>query len=159
MRNVELPSRTLTNPSPLCRPRFNLQNLALYQKNLPVSRNARQRRVLSQDFLFSIMNHGSRQPTDSVAPPIRHSRCRCASNGVSVNGRTSTHCGQRKLTMIRTMDLVYRIIALGLLGVAEHRGWSLNSVNEIKNVPKSVRDNPGSYRSVYGYYHHYTGGK
>jgi hypothetical protein len=29
----------------------------------------------------------------------------------------------------------------------------------MKNVPKSVRDNPGSYRSVYGFYHHYTGGK
>jgi len=26
-------------------------------------------------------------------------------------------------------------------------------------VPRSIRDNPGSYRSVYGYYHHYTGGK
>ena len=61
--------------------------------------------------------------------------------------------------MIRNLYLVYGIIVLGLLGVAEYRGWSLNSVNEIKNVPKSVRDNPGSYRSAYGYYHHYTGGK
>jgi len=48
---------------------------------------------------------------------------------------------------------------LGTLATAEYRGWSLNSVDEVKNVPRSVRDNPGSYRSVYGYYHHYTGGK
>lgn len=61
--------------------------------------------------------------------------------------------------MIRKIYFVYGIIVLVLLGVSEYRGWSLNSVNEIKNVPKSVRDNPGSYRSVYGYYHHYTGGK
>lgn len=61
--------------------------------------------------------------------------------------------------MIRNIYLLYGLIVLGLFGTAEYRGWSLNSVSEIKNVPKSVRDNPGSYRSVYGYYHHYTGGK
>jgi hypothetical protein len=61
--------------------------------------------------------------------------------------------------MIRNVYLVYGIIVLGLLGVAEYRGWSLDSVNQLKNVPKSVRDNPGSYRSVYSGYHHYTGGK
>ena len=42
---------------------------------------------------------------------------------------------------------------------AEYRGWSLDTIEEVKNVPKSVRDNPGSYRSVYSGYHHYTGGK
>jgi hypothetical protein len=26
-------------------------------------------------------------------------------------------------------------------------------------VPRSIRDNPGSYRSIYSSYHHYTGGK
>jgi len=41
----------------------------------------------------------------------------------------------------------------------QYRGWSLDTINQLKNVPKSVRDNPGSYRSVYGGYHHYTGGK
>lgn len=58
-----------------------------------------------------------------------------------------------------TLYLVYGVIILGLLGTAEYRGWSLNSVDEVKNVPRSVRDNPGSYRSVYSVYHHYTGGK
>ena len=61
--------------------------------------------------------------------------------------------------MMRNMYLLYGIIVLALLGVAEYRGWSFNSVNEIKTVPRSVRDNPGSYRSVYSGYHHYTGGK
>jgi hypothetical protein len=55
--------------------------------------------------------------------------------------------------------LLYGMIVLGTLGVSQYRGWSLNSISEVKNVPKSVRDNPGSYRSVYSSYHHYTGGK
>lgn len=61
--------------------------------------------------------------------------------------------------MIRTLFLVYGMAVLATVGLAEYRGWSLNRVDEVLNVPKSVRDNPGSYRSVYGYYHHYTGGK
>ncbi|UWZ85860.1 hypothetical protein [Occallatibacter riparius] len=61
--------------------------------------------------------------------------------------------------MIRQLFFVYGIAVLAVLGFAEYRGWSLNRVDQIPNVPKSVRDNPGSYRSVYGYYHHYTGGK
>jgi len=55
--------------------------------------------------------------------------------------------------------LAYGIIVLALLAVGQYRGFSFNSVNEVRNVPRSVRDNPGSYRSVYGSYHHYTGGK
>jgi hypothetical protein len=61
--------------------------------------------------------------------------------------------------MIRNLYILYGIIVLGTLATAEYRGWSLDSVNEVKNVPRSVRDNPGSYRSVYSSYHHYTGGK
>ena len=61
--------------------------------------------------------------------------------------------------MIRTLFLIYGIAVLATVGLAQYRGWSLNRVDEVRNVPKSVRDNPGSYRSVYGYYHHYTGGK
>ena len=61
--------------------------------------------------------------------------------------------------MIRRLFFLYGIAVLGVLAFAEYRGWSLNRVDQIPNVPKSVRDNPGSYRSVYGYYHHYTGGK
>ncbi len=61
--------------------------------------------------------------------------------------------------MMRNLYILYGVIVLGTLGMAEYRGWSLDSVDEVKNVPRSVRDIPGSYRSVYGYYHHYTGGK
>jgi hypothetical protein len=61
--------------------------------------------------------------------------------------------------MIRRIFLIYGIVVLAAASLAEYRGWSLNRVDEVPNVPKSVRDNPGSYRSVYGYYHHYTGGK
>ena len=56
--------------------------------------------------------------------------------------------------MIRTLFLIYGMAVLATVGLAEYRGWSLNRVDEVLNVPKSVRDNPGSYRSVYGYYHH-----
>lgn len=55
--------------------------------------------------------------------------------------------------------LIYGLMVLAALVVGEYRGYSFGSVNEVKNVPRSVRDNPGSYRSVYSSYHHYTGGK
>lgn len=61
--------------------------------------------------------------------------------------------------MIRSLYVLYGLIVLLGAGAAEYRGWSLATVNEVKNVPRSVRDNPGSYRSVYSSYHHYTGGK
>jgi len=61
--------------------------------------------------------------------------------------------------MIRSMFLVYGLAVLAAVSLAEYRGWSLDRVDEVLNVPRSVRDNPGSYRSVYSSYHHYTGGK
>ena len=61
--------------------------------------------------------------------------------------------------MIRTLYLVYGAGVMLALGVAQFQGWSLARVNEVKNVPRSIRDNPGAYRSIYSSYHHYTGGK
>jgi hypothetical protein len=61
--------------------------------------------------------------------------------------------------MMRNLFLIYGIAVLATVFLAEYRGWSLNRVDQVLNVPKSVRDNPGSYRSVYNSYHHYTGGK
>ena len=55
--------------------------------------------------------------------------------------------------------LGYGVILLGLVSFAEYRGWSFLSVNQVKNVPKSVRDNPGAYRSHYGFYPRHIGGK
>jgi hypothetical protein len=51
--------------------------------------------------------------------------------------------------------LIYGIAVVALLGA----GAYFTSDNEVKNVPRSIRDNPGSYRSIYAGYHHYTGGK
>jgi hypothetical protein len=61
--------------------------------------------------------------------------------------------------MFRKLYLAYGVLILGSVGYAQYRGMSLDSMNQLKNVPRSVRDNPGSYRSVYSGYHHYTGGK
>jgi hypothetical protein len=55
--------------------------------------------------------------------------------------------------------LAYGFAVLSLVGWAEYRGWSFSRVNEIRNVPKSVRDNPGSYRSHYWGYPRFFGGK
>jgi len=61
--------------------------------------------------------------------------------------------------MFRKFYLLYGFLTLGTAAFGQYRGWSLDTINQLKNVPKSGRDNPGSYRSVYGFYHHYTGGK
>ena len=61
--------------------------------------------------------------------------------------------------MFRKFYLLYGFLTLGTAAFGQYRGWSLDTVNQVKNVPKSVRDNPGSYRAVYAGYHHYTGGK
>lgn len=55
--------------------------------------------------------------------------------------------------------LAYGVLLLGLLGVAEYRGWSLLGVNEVKDVPRTVRDNPGAYRSHFRSFPRYIGGK
>jgi hypothetical protein len=55
--------------------------------------------------------------------------------------------------------LIYGIATVLLLGAGAYRGWSFTSVSEVKDLPMSIRDNPGSYRSIYSSYHHYTGGK
>jgi hypothetical protein len=61
--------------------------------------------------------------------------------------------------MFRRFYLLYGLLTLSTAAYGQYRGWSLDTVNQLKNVPKSVRDNPGSYRAVYAGYHHYTGGK
>ena len=55
--------------------------------------------------------------------------------------------------------LLYGVFLLGLTGVAEYRGWSFSSVNQQKVLLKTIRDNPGAYRSTYGGYSRYIGGK
>ena len=55
--------------------------------------------------------------------------------------------------------LIYGLLLLTGTMLAEYRGWSLSRVDQVKNVPKTVRDNPGAYRSHYGFYPRYVGGK
>jgi hypothetical protein len=55
--------------------------------------------------------------------------------------------------------LPYGILVLGLVGFSEYRGFSFLRVNQVQNVPKTVRDNPGAYRSHYAYFTRYIGGK
>ena len=59
--------------------------------------------------------------------------------------------------------MLYGVLLLAWMASAAYRGAPFIGarVNEVKNVPKTVRDNPGVYRSIYaGYaYSHYSGGK
>jgi hypothetical protein len=61
--------------------------------------------------------------------------------------------------MLRSLYLTYGLIVLAGLGYAEYRGLSVTPIDEVKNVPKSIRDNPGAYRAHYASYHRYSGGK
>ena len=55
--------------------------------------------------------------------------------------------------------VIYGALLLGVTGVAEYRGWSFSSGNQQRVLPKSIRDNPSAYRSSYGGYSRYIGGK
>lgn len=57
---------------------------------------------------------------------------------------------------------LYRWYGLGIVAFmawAVFTGWGWADVDEVKQVPKSVRDNPGAYRAHYRTYHRYYGGK
>ena len=47
---------------------------------------------------------------------------------------------------------LFGLLLVSTLGFAEYRGWSLLRPTEVKNVPRTVRDNPGSYRPHYTYF-------
>jgi hypothetical protein len=44
---------------------------------------------------------------------------------------------------------LWAIAVLGLLGYGQYVGWSFTTVTEAKTNPRSVRNNPGSYRPSY----------
>lgn len=54
---------------------------------------------------------------------------------------------------------LYGLVVLALSGGAQWMGYGLSSATEVKNVPKSVRENPGVYRSHYGWLPRWFGGK
>ena len=55
--------------------------------------------------------------------------------------------------------LLYGLSLLSVATVAEYKGWAVFRPDEVKGVPKTIRDNPGTYRSIYTGYSRYSGGK
>jgi hypothetical protein len=45
--------------------------------------------------------------------------------------------------------VVFASLVLLVLLTADLRGWSFTKTTEVLNVPRTVRDNPGSYRPIY----------
>ena len=44
---------------------------------------------------------------------------------------------------------VFGALLIALILAAEVRGWTPMRPTEVKNVPRSIRDNPGAYRPHY----------
>jgi hypothetical protein len=61
--------------------------------------------------------------------------------------------------MKNPLYLAYGVVVLALSGWMQSRGTSASDVTEVKNVPRSVRDNPGVYRSHYAYLPRWFRGK
>lgn len=61
--------------------------------------------------------------------------------------------------MTHPFYLGFGILLLLLVGAQQYTGWSPLLYQEVRNVPKSVRDNPGVYRSHYAGFPRYFGGK
>jgi hypothetical protein len=55
--------------------------------------------------------------------------------------------------MIRLFSL-FASLVLALFAYATYTGAGISSYSEIKDVPKSIRNNPGVYRTVYTRYPH-----
>jgi hypothetical protein len=54
---------------------------------------------------------------------------------------------------------IYGVALLAVLAFAEYRGWGLWRPSRVRDVPRSVRENPGVYRSVYVGGRRFPGGK
>jgi hypothetical protein len=57
------------------------------------------------------------------------------------------------------MFLMYGLAVLLAAGFAEYRGVTLFRPDQVRGNPKTIRDNPGAYRSIYTGYGRYSGGK
>jgi hypothetical protein len=53
--------------------------------------------------------------------------------------------------MNRYLYLIFGLLVLAVTAGAEWRGWGPTAVTEVKDVPRTVRNNPGSYRPHYTY--------
>lgn len=45
--------------------------------------------------------------------------------------------------------LAYGLMILGAMAYGDYRGLSFTRYDELENVPKSIRNNPGAYRGMY----------
>jgi hypothetical protein len=54
--------------------------------------------------------------------------------------------------MARLLYLIVGTMVLAGTAAAEWRGWGPTVVTEVKDVPRTVRSNPGSYRPHYTYF-------
>jgi hypothetical protein len=61
--------------------------------------------------------------------------------------------------MRHPLYLVYSLCVLGFMAMAQFRGWTLSPLNQARELPRSVRDNPGAYRPNYVGSSRYVGGK
>ena len=53
------------------------------------------------------------------------------------------------------ISLLYGLLVIGGLAYADWGGFGLTSYDELKEVPKTIRNNPGAYREMYShrYFH------
>lgn len=61
--------------------------------------------------------------------------------------------------MLRILYLVLGLALVGSGAFGEYRGWFLSRPAQLQNVPKSIRDNPGAWRSLYANSPRTFGGK
>ena len=54
--------------------------------------------------------------------------------------------------MGKVLYLIMGLIVLGTTAAVELRGWTPVRITEVKDVPRTVRSNPGSYRPHYTYF-------
>lgn len=61
--------------------------------------------------------------------------------------------------MTRLIYLLFGLFVLAGATAADTRGWFATRPGRVSNVPRSIRDNPGAYRSLYRGTPRYYGGK
>ncbi len=54
---------------------------------------------------------------------------------------------------------VFGLAATGAAWFADRSGWLITRADVVHGVPRSIRDNPGAYRSLYNGGPRYFGGK
>lgn len=58
-----------------------------------------------------------------------------------------------------TLLMLLGVLVVGAANRADVRGWLGRRGDVITNVPRSIRDNPGAYRTLYAASPRYFGGK